>query len=993
MYGRWFCFAGAALGVITLLGWMSGLRDLYTLVPGQPAMMPNTGVALTLTGVAGILVGWPSRPLRALCVVAAAIVLVIGVGSLAETAFGLDLHIDQLLVQANVGMHPGRPSPPTALALTLLGSAILIFDTFPGSATRPSEWLLISAALIGLVGVTGQILGFGGVARRLPPSPLVGIAAPAAVGIFFSAIGLLLARPLAGVMSVSTSSGPGGRMMRRIAPETVVVPILLGFGITRLFRVLNVRDFPLVVASIAVATMAVGLAILDITARALNRTHGELETNRNRIRDIVAHATDGIFVADHEGRLTEVNEAGGHMLGMNPRDIVGKLISDFIAPDEVDRFATTRAEVREGGTQMAEWHLRQASGAYIPVEASTSLLPDGRWHAFVRDISARLAEEEAVRRAAEKIERIISIASDAIISIDESQRITIFNRGAEQAFGWTAEEVIGRPLDILIPERFRAAHRAHIPAFAAEPVNARRQGQGIFGLRKDGTEFIAESAISKLSIGTERTFTVVMRDVTAERRRAAHDRLLAAIGPLLTSSLEPKQVAQQTAELLVRELADACVIDRVDDPETDAKAVTRLAAVHRDPRKQETLLALQRLLLEHGQGNLVVKALATRQTKIVTRVSTEYLDSVARSPEHRRLLGEFGPVSIIAVPLQARGLLLGALTFVSTTESRTYDERDAAFLEEIALRLALSIDNGRLFETAKAAVATRDEVLRIVAHDLRNPLGTILLSASLLKDPGNVKGSGNGNGKGEGNGNGNGHDDGKAHGGGDAALLKSADRIEKAAKRMNRLIRDLLDVTRSETGRLSVEHAPLSPRAIANAAVAAQQALTTGASIEIETEVPEDLPEVNGDRDRLMQIFENLIGNAMKFTPAGGRITVAALAQGDEVRFSVRDTGQGIPAEDLPHVFDRLWKGRTEQSEQPKKHDASGMGLLIVKALVEAHEGRVWAESEPGHGSTFYFTIPIARTRSGGGADVRIGPLTSRSNAAMSSVASTEWSV
>jgi len=961
VYGRWFCLAATALGVITLLGWMSGERDLYTLVPGQPAMMPNTGVALTLTGVAGILLGWPNRSVRALCVLAAAIVLVIGAGSLAETAFGLDLNIDQLLVQASVGTHPGRPSPPTALALALLGGAILIFDSFPRSATRPSEWLLISAALIGLVGVTGQILGFGGVARHLPRSPLVGIAVPAAVGILFSAIGMLLARPLAGVMAVSTSSGPGGRLMRRIAPETVLVPILLGFGITRLFRVLNVRDFPIVVASIAVATMAVGLAILDITARALNRTHRELETNRNRIRDIVAHASDGIFVADREGRLIEVNEAGGRLLGMSPRDVVGKSIGDFIAPEEVDRFAATRAAVREGGTQIAEWHLRQASGAYIPVEASTSLLPDGRWHAFVRDISERRAEEEATRRAAEKIEGIVSIASDAIISIDESQRITIFNRGAEQVFGWTAQEVIGRPLDILIPERFRAAHRAHIPAFEAEAVNARRVAAGTVGLRKDGTEFIAEAAISKLRVGNERMFTVVMRDVTAEKRRAAQDRLLAAIGPLLTSSLEPKQVAKETADLLVRELADACVIDRVDDPETETMTVTRIAAVHRDARKQETLNALQRLLLEHGQGNVVVKALESRQTKIVTRMTAEYLDSIARSPEHRRLLGEFNPVSVIAVPLQARGLLLGALTFVSTTENRTYDESDAAFLEEIALRLALSMDNGRLFETAKGAVASRDEVLRIVAHDLRNPLGTILLSTSLLKDPGNANGTGNGNGDGNGDGGGNGHGDGKPLAKGRVPLLKSADTIEKAAKRMNRLIRDLVDVTRSEAGRLSVEHAPVEPRAIVSAAAAAQQTLTASASIEIATELPDDLPKVNGDHDRLMQIFENLIGNAIKFTPAGGKITIGAVEKDDEVQFSVRDTGKGIAAEELPHVFDRLWAGRHKQEEKSKKHDGSGMGLLIVKALVEAHGGRVWAESDPGHGSTFYFTIPIAR--------------------------------
>ncbi|HMC56035.1 MAG TPA: PAS domain S-box protein, partial [Gemmatimonadaceae bacterium] len=362
--GRRLCLAGAALGAIGLLGWLTAASRLYTLLPGQPAM-PNTTLALTLTGAAGVLLGWPTRPFRALCVLAAAVVLVIGVGSLSETAFGVDLHIDQLVVSTGLGTHPGRPSPPTALALALLGVAILIFDSFPKAKTRPSEWLLIGAALIGLVGVTGQLLGTGG--HRQPRSPTVGMAATTAVSVSLSAIGMLLARPSAGIMAVATSSGPGGTMMRRIAPESVLVSILLGFGITRLFRVLDVRDFPFVVATVTVGTMAVGLAILDITARVVNRTHDELVTNRERIRDIVAHALDGIFLADLEGRYTEVNEAGARMLGLPPGEIIGKSIRDFIPPEELDRLAAARQEVMGGGSQVSEWHLRQKSGTYLPV--------------------------------------------------------------------------------------------------------------------------------------------------------------------------------------------------------------------------------------------------------------------------------------------------------------------------------------------------------------------------------------------------------------------------------------------------------------------------------------------------------------------------------------------------------------------------------------------------------------------------------------------------
>jgi signal transduction histidine kinase len=189
---------------------------------------------------------------------------------------------------------------------------------------------------------------------------------------------------------------------------------------------------------------------------------------------------------------------------------------------------------------------------------------------------------------------------------------------------------------------------------------------------------------------------------------------------------------------------------------------------------------------------------------------------------------------------------------------------------------------------------------------------------------------------------------------------KTAVAIETAANRMKRLIRDLLDVTRAEARRFSVEHTPVRPDTIVAQAVASQQALATAAAIDLRASVRDHLPDVNGDRDRLLQIFENLIGNAIKFTPPGGIISVGAAARNRHVMFCVKDTGFGISAEDLPHVFDRFWQG------QRQKRAGAGLGLAIVRALVEAHGGRVWVHSAPERGTTFYFTIPVAepKTRS-----------------------------
>jgi signal transduction histidine kinase len=165
---------------------------------------------------------------------------------------------------------------------------------------------------------------------------------------------------------------------------------------------------------------------------------------------------------------------------------------------------------------------------------------------------------------------------------------------------------------------------------------------------------------------------------------------------------------------------------------------------------------------------------------------------------------------------------------------------------------------------------------------------------------------------------------------------------------------DLLDVTRLESGRLSIERERVSVSELVADCARAQMPLAARRSLALSFDVEPDLPDVSADRNRLLQVFENLVGNAVKFTPPGGSIALGAARAGEEVRFSVSDTGPGISEEYLPHLFDRFWQGTRE-----RRHGA-GLGLAIVKGIVETHGGRVWAESVPERGATFCFTIPIA---------------------------------
>jgi signal transduction histidine kinase len=183
---------------------------------------------------------------------------------------------------------------------------------------------------------------------------------------------------------------------------------------------------------------------------------------------------------------------------------------------------------------------------------------------------------------------------------------------------------------------------------------------------------------------------------------------------------------------------------------------------------------------------------------------------------------------------------------------------------------------------------------------------------------------------------------------------KVVEAIERSGNRMSRIIEDLLDVTRIEEGRLTLEKGRVSARHVIAECVETHGPLASAASLDLVVEVARDLPEVWADRDRLLQICENLVANAVKFTEAGGVIRIGAAPRDGDVLFWVADTGAGISAENLPHVFDRFW-----QAEKSDRRGI-GLGLPIVKGLVEAHGGRIWLESTFGRGTTFFFTIPKA---------------------------------
>ena len=278
------------------------------------------------------------------------------------------------------------------------------------------------------------------------------------------------------------------------------------------------------------------------------------------------------------------------------------------------------------------------------------------------------------------------------------------------------------------------------------------------------------------------------------------------------------------------------------------------------------------------------------------------------------------------IPLAGALAPPGAL-FLATGTGRAFGPSENELLCTVAMALGPELRRRLEHDRMVQGIRAREEALAVVAHDLRNPLHAVTVGVGTLlpriTEP---------------------------------TLRRPVERIQRSAQRMERLLQDLLDIHAIEGGHFAVSKGEVAPTTLILTALESQQSVAGQTSVIINTDVAPALPPVEADEERVLQVLENLVGNALKFTPPGGVVTVAATRAPEAgwVLFSVRDTGPGIPGEHLPRVFDRFFQVHSSDRR------GAGLGLAICKAIVEAHGGRIWAESEPGKGAAFFFTLPTA---------------------------------
>ena len=312
-------------------------------------------------------------------------------------------------------------------------------------------------------------------------------------------------------------------------------------------------------------------------------------------------------------------------------------------------------------------------------------------------------------------------------------------------------------------------------------------------------------------------------------------------------------------------------------------------------------------------------------------ITPEILAMLAENPDAVDL-GKTGfhvPNTVTVDLLGRTGRKLGTLQLWDKKDGQEFDEADSAILTQLAQLAAVALENARLFRAAQDATRARDDLVAIVSHDLRNPVHTINMAASFLLEiaPANDR---------------------------RVQARRQLEVIQRSAVRANRLIKDLLDVAKIQAGGLAVDPVAVEVKSLVTEAMESATPLAAAAQLRVSCDVSENMPSVASDRERVLQVFANLIGNAIKFTPKGGEVRILTSLDNGEVRFTIADSGPGIPPEHLNHVFDRYWQAKSTAKL------GTGLGLSIAKGIVEAHGGRIWVESPPGSGAQFNFTLPLA---------------------------------
>jgi len=576
--------------------------------------------------------------------------------------------------------------------------------------------------------------------------------------------------------------------------------------------------------------------------------------------------------------------------------------------DREGTLARRREAVARGEDHRCEYRAMSADGRAVWLEDIAHVVRDAAGNVFqlrgqMMDITQRRRAQQDLRRSEASMRAVLDSAPDAVVGMDDRGAVTAWNPRAEEVFGWTKDEALGRKLaELIIPPGLREEHARGLDLFRAggdAPLPGRRVEMR--ALKRDGTEIPCEMSVIAVRDGESCSFNAFLSDISERKRDEDELRRQVAFASAITTQLgeglcavdragrltfmnpaAERMVGWRESELLGRSLHEAIHFQRADGTAIPATECALLG------------------VMESGTSRRVEEDVFTRRNASVF------------------------PVSYTSSPIVTEGSVVGAVLAFHDISDRSEEEKK---------RVTLLAREQEARQDAESANRLKDEFMATLSHELRTPLNAIMGWAHLLRTGGLDE----------------------------ATAARALETIDRNAKTQNQLINDILDVSRIITGKLHLTMQPVDPGAVVEAALETVRPTAAAKGITIEASLEPGVGTMSGDPDRLQQVVWNLLANAIKFTPNGGRVEVRLRRVDAQAVIEVADSGPGISPEFLPHVFERFRQG---DASTTRSHVGLGLGLAIVRHLVELHGGTVEASSPgEGKGATFSVHLPLMSAR------------------------------
>jgi PAS domain S-box-containing protein len=645
--------------------------------------------------------------------------------------------------------------------------------------------------------------------------------------------------------------------------------------------------------------VALGVGAISRRARATasetRRRLEELTEAERELRTTLASAGVGLALADLDGRFTQVNRALATILGRDQDDLTHASVVDVTAEQDRPALAGALGMIRRGDVERWEGQVMQqrSDGIHVPVALLLTKLPDA---AGTRALLVQATDVTANRRTDALRDCAAAVRQVIAASPGLQPAMPDLLAAFRQNLGWQ--------------EAHYSSSRAE-SVTAGDELAARAWQAGVLTAEVDSER----SAVAFPVIDTGDVLGVIELSSPAMKRLADDE-----VSMLSRAGVEIGQFIRRT------ETAQALRRSEADHRAIFERSPIGIARIGGDGELLEANPSLLQML-EHD-----AEAMRTSAWPDLMRA---YDQAATRLGKATFLAGITDGSSIqVRAATGAANWLWLQLTATSIPDSTGRPEHVLLMIEDVTAVRETSDKLAEALEAQRAAIAnlekldtTKSEFLSIVSHEFRTALTGIQGFSELIRDGGLEA------------------DEVRAYGG---YIFNDADRV-------NRLIGDMLDLDRMESGRMTMRATDVDINDILMEAIA--RASTSTVTVEFKSDLDARLPIVAGDRDRLIQVVSNLVNNAVKYSPEGGTVTLTSRVEGTYALISVTDTGIGIPAEEIGHVFERF---RRVRSGAAQSIPGTGLGLTIVKQIVEMHGGKIWVESAVGHGSSFHFTIPLA---------------------------------